>query len=230
MFMDKTRTISNSSQLANKNKVCLFNSACAWGGGEKWHYDMAIGLSKMGREVIVIVNTTSELRTRLSHAGVHCIPIDVGNLSFLNPIKLISLIRLFSKENFGSIIINLSTDLKFAGIAAKIAGIKSIIYRRGSAIPIRNTLFNRFLFSKIITSVIANSLETRRTILARNPRLIDINKIDVIYNGIDTNWVENKKTPFQYKDSKDALDIVLGNCGRLSTEKGQILLIELASV
>ncbi len=79
---------------------------------------------------------------------------------------------------------NLSADMKVAGMAAKLAGVKRIIYRHGSAIPTRNSLINRFLFRKVFDKVLANSFETKRTILANNASLIDPSKIRVIYNAL----------------------------------------------
>jgi len=142
--------------------------------------------------------------------------------------KVLSLSRLFRREKIGTIIINLSSDLKAAGIAAKIAGVKNIIYRRGSAIAIRNTLLNRFLFKKVITQVIANSEETARTILQKNIRLIDEDRIDVIYNGIELKNYNNQKYESIYK-RKDG-EVIIGNAGRLSEEKGQVYLLQLARV
>ena len=92
---------------------------------------------------------------------------------------------LLRKENIGTIIINLSSDLKVAGIAAKLAGVRNIIYRRGSAIAIRDTWLNRFLYREVVTEIIANSEETARTILQNNQKLVPEEKIKVIYNGID---------------------------------------------
>ncbi len=79
---------------------------------------------------------------------------------------------------------NLSGDMKIASIAGKMAGVPKIIYRRGSAIPIRNSPINRYLFRRVITKIMANSKETKRTILANNQSLVPDDKIRVIYNGV----------------------------------------------
>lgn len=57
---------------------------------------------------------------------------------------------------------NFSADIKTAGPAAKLAGVARIIYRRGSAIPIKNSLLNRFLFKRVLTDIIANSEATKK--------------------------------------------------------------------
>jgi len=71
---------------------------------------------------------------------------------------------------------SLSADMKLAGMAAKLAGVKRIIYRRGSAIPVKGSTISRFLIRKVFDEVLANSNETKRTILVNNPGFIDPTK------------------------------------------------------
>src|SRR5690606_42159035 len=110
----------------------------------------------------------------------------VTGTSFLNPIKVQRLKRIVKQANLDTLIINLPNDLKIAAFAGKLAGVKKIIYRRGSAIPIRNSLMNRFTFKNWVTDVLANSQATKRTILQHNASLFPEDKIKVIYNPIDS--------------------------------------------
>ena len=182
----------------------------------------------MGYDVFAFAHPRSELLNRLKAASLDNYSIVVNNLSFLNPLKIIYLRRIFRKEKVKTLVMNLSSDLKLAGIAAKLAGIENIIYKRANAIPIRNTLLNRFLFSRVITRMIANSEETKRSVLANNPNLIEPSKIHVIYPGIDLSFREESHLDHVYH-KRDG-EIVLGNAGRLSEEKGQIYLIHLAEI
>ena len=51
-----------------KNKcVCFINSCRTWGGGEKWHHNMATALNKDGFKVITITNKESVLSNRLNN-------------------------------------------------------------------------------------------------------------------------------------------------------------------
>ncbi len=104
---------------------------------------------------------------------------------------------------------------------------RNIIYRRGSAIAIRNTWLNRFLYREVVTDIIANSEETSRTILQNNPKLVPHEKIKIIYNGIDLEVYDNMEVTPLY--NRQDGEIVIGNAGRLSEEKGQVYLIELAA-
>lgn len=208
-----------------RKKICFFNSTKAWGGGEKWHFDIAARLHARHGKVFVVAGTGSELGRRLVATDIPHHLVAIGNLSFLNPFKLLKLVRLFKKEKPDILILNLPADLKAAGIAAKLSGVKRILYRRGSAIPVRNTLLNRLLFNFIIDEIIANSEETARTLLAENPRLFPRERIHVIYNGID--WESFGSIPCE-PSYRPTNKIVLGNAGRLVPQKGQEILIEVA--
>ncbi|MEE9460969.1 MAG: glycosyltransferase [Bacteroidales bacterium] len=224
----KLRKLYKDAANASKNRICFFNSLITWGGGEKWHYDLSTGLAKMGYNVFVYSNPRSELMKKIQDARINHRGISVSNLSFLNPIKVLRLSRVFKRERVRTLVMNLSSDLKVAGIAAKLAGVDNIIYKRANAIPVRNTFLNRFLYRRIVTRMIANSEETKRSILANNPNLIHPSKIQVIYPGIELIDREKFKQKQIYK-RRDG-EIILGNAGRLSEEKGQIYLIHLAEI
>ncbi len=209
-------------------RLCFMNSVKSWGGGEKWHFDVASRLSKNGYDTFLITNRNSELYKSLQESPLRAYQVIINNLSFLNPYKIWRLRRIFKKERVKTVIINLSADLKVGGIAAKLAGVRNIIYRRGSAIPIRDTPLNRFLFKNVVTRVIANSEETKKTIVQRNNEMYDLDKIDVIYNGINLEDYKKAQTYklFQKKDN----EIIIGNAGRLVRQKGHRLLIGIAEI
>jgi glycosyltransferase involved in cell wall biosynthesis len=207
--------------------ICFFNSCKKWGGGEKWHFEIALKLQEKGYQVTVFTNKPSELYDRLQNKDIKTYQIRTGNLTFINPYKIIRLYLLFKKNHIQTIILGLSSDVKCAGIAAKLAGVNEIIYRRGLANPIKNTWVNQFLYKRIITKVITNSNEVKKRLLESIPSFAETSKIHIIYNGIDLNkhLALNGKNGFHKLNQK----IVIGNSGRLIEEKGQKYLIELAN-
>jgi len=205
-------------------RICFFNSCRSWGGGEKWHLDAATRLDRTAFEVVGGVYPGSELHRGLTRAGIPCGSFRIGNRSFLNPFKLVALVRWFRRQGIDTVVLNLPSDLKTAGVAARLAGVRRIVYRRGSAIPIRNTALNRWLFARILTEVIANSEETARTVTARNPRLIPRERITVLYNGIDLAQYDRRPAAPVY--ARRGEEVVLGTAGRLSYEKNQRFLID----
>lgn len=202
--------------------VVFFNSCKSWGGGEKWHYEMAFALKNSEFNISAIGSPKSVFSEKIEAQQIPLKQIAVSGLSFLNPIKIIRLTRYFKKQNIETLVINLSADLKLAGFAAKLAGVKNIVYRRGSAIPIKNKALNRYIFKNIATHILANSEETKRTVLANNSKLFPEDIIHVIYNGLHLEQFQ-EVTP---KD--DTEEIVLGNLARLSYQKGQWYLVNLA--
>lgn len=207
-------------------KIAFINTTMSWGGGEKWHYEMSKYLNDKKYNIILVTNKKSELFNRIINSSLRYYEIVLNNLSFLNPVNYILLYKLFKRERVKTIILNLSIDLKVAGLSAKLAGVKNIIYRRGSAIPIRNTLLNRFLFKNVVTNIIANSEETKRTILQNNLSLFPEKKINVIYNGIELDKFDQMASQVIFQ--KNNHEILIGNAGRLVHQKGQKYLIDLA--
>lgn len=208
-------------------KICFFNSHEEWGGGEKWHFDMASRLAAKNYSVIVAARYNSRLADKALGAQLPLYEVVITNYSFLNIIKIIKLALWMRRESFDSIILNLPSDLKTAGLAARLAGIRRIVYRRGSAIPVRNTIFNRFLFRKVLTAVIANSEETKKTLLAYGSNMMEHLPVQVIYNGINlTQYDTLREGP---GPPRNDATIVLGHAGRLSSEKNQKFLIDVVA-
>jgi len=99
--------------------ICFFNTAKAWGGGEKWHYEVSHYLHKKGYAVLVIAHNNGALIKKLRASGIPNEGIELGNLSFLNPFKYLALLKLIRGYNLDTIILNLSSDVKIAGLCAK---------------------------------------------------------------------------------------------------------------
>jgi glycosyltransferase involved in cell wall biosynthesis len=209
-----------------KGNIVFFNSTKVWGGGEKWHFDTAKTFTESGWKVTVFCHRDGELKNRLAKANIPFVAVKITNFTFLQPWKIISLARKLKSTGANTIIMNLSADLKAAGLAARRACFKNIIYRRGSAIPVKNTFFNRYLFSKVVTNVLANSFATRQTVLQNNPALIDPEKIKVIYNGLKLNEYENVPE-MDIRSESD--ELIIGSIGRMVEQKNQKDLIVLAA-
>lgn len=208
-------------------KVCFFNSNIPWGGAEKWYLELSESLHKEGYETAVITNVDSGLGDRIEALGnQRVIRFPVGNLSFLNPFKTEKLTKLFLSEGFDALIMNLSADLKFAGRAAFKAGIPIRLFSRQSAIPVKNTAINRYYYKSVITEVLVNSEKTAETILQNNPNLIDKSKIRLIYSGLDLEEIDGQENR-SYGTDLDK-KFVIGNLGRLSKQKAQHYLLDLA--
>lgn len=208
--------------------ICFFNSNKAWGGGERWVTDNALTAAERGYAVTAVTNADSALADRLEADGrIRVHRQGVSNLSFLNPLTVRKLTRFFRKTAPDGVVLSLPNDMKAGGIAARLAGVPAIIYRRGIALPVRNTALNRYLFGSVITAFMCNSEETRRLALKDNPHLIDPSRIVVNYNGVDLPAPGAETVPPLYPRRDDS--VVLGNAGRLTGQKGQAMLLDVVA-
>lgn len=212
---------------SKKKTICFFNSNKAWGGGEKWHFTTCKEFLRRGHNTFLVANVRSELEKKAIQERLNVFSFYVHNLSFINPFKILTLAALFKTQKVDAIILNLPTDLKVAGIAAKLAGVKRIIYRRGMPHPLRNTWLNRWLFRNVLTHVVVNSEEIGRSLKVGNEDWFPNEKMVLVYNGVDsTKPITHDRKLYEKKDG----EIVLGNAGRLTEQKGQKYLIEMAEI
>jgi len=208
--------------------ICFLNSLKFWGGGEKLHLENAIEFQKINYNVFVLCKLNSPLWDKANLEKLNTSPINVGNLSFLNPFKLIKLIRYYKRTEIDTVIFSSSQDFKIGSISAYIAGVKRIVYLRGLAVPIKNSLVNRIIFKQMLTHIIPNSNETKTNMLKYLGKYVNEEKVKTIYHGIDP-----ERLNISQLDKLDIIQekghgIILGNAGRLTEQKNQHKLIEIA--
>lgn len=201
-------------------KFCFFNTIKTWGGGEKWHLEIAYACQQKGHSVVIVTQKNSILSKLASEKGIPVKYFSLSNISFLNPFKKFKLYHYFTNEKFDLVVLNSPKDLKIVAQTAHAAKIPKIIYRRGSAIPVKNSHLNRKNFG-YLTHILANSESTKKSILQNNSTLFPIDKITVIYNGIDLTHFENLTS------SSNSIPVI-GNLGRCVFQKGQDLLLQVA--
>jgi glycosyltransferase involved in cell wall biosynthesis len=209
--------------------ICFFNTVKFWGGGEKLHLEYALKFMELNYRVYLAACKNSPLDQKGMKAGLLMYPVYAGNLSFLNPLKYWRLFRFYRSEKIDTVIFSSSQDLKLGALSAKLAGVKAIVYLRGLAAPVKNSFLNRFLFKRVLTHIVANSEATKQTILQNLSKTIDPDKVRVIYHGIDLDIFDHHLTPGLTPALTIRPGIKLGNAGRLTSQKGQQHLIEIAN-
>jgi len=208
--------------------VCFFNSTLFWGGGEKLHLEYALEFRKKNYDVIIAVKNGSPLSEESSKNKLKSVDVSVRNLSFLNPIKIVKLIRFYRQQKIDTVIFSVPQDLKLGSIAAKLAGVKRIVYLRGLAVPIRDNILNHLIFKYLTTHIVANSQETKRNILQNLGKYIDNDKVKTIYHGIDIEEFNSSNNRKNESIVSKGHGVILGSAGRLTKQKGQHHLIEIA--
>jgi glycosyltransferase involved in cell wall biosynthesis len=153
-----------------------------FGGAEVWTLDAARGLQERGLEISLVAQPGTELAARARGAGIRVaeIPIRFDGA----PWTIARLCRFFRRRRVEAVLCNLTKDLKAAGVAARLAGIETVLALRESDFPLKNRLHYRFYFTRIASGLVANSEATRRTVLHSAPWL-DPGKVHRLYKGID---------------------------------------------
>lgn len=206
--------------------ICFFNSTKFWGGGEKLHLEYAEKFHQKGYNVILACNKDGYLYPKGKKQNVKVNHVSAGNLSFLNPFKVKTVKKFYQDNKIDTVFFSTSQDAKLGGIAARKAGVKIIIYLRGLAVPIKASPINKYLFHKVFTHFLVNSEETGRMMQKKFKSGFPTEKIKVIYHGIDIKEYDEQKTVELY--SKNGDEILIGNAGRLTEQKGQHLFIDIA--
>ena len=215
-----------------KPVFCFSNSNRAWGGGEKWHLEAALAMAARGASVYLVAGEGTPLYERAqSHARIYTVAGRFSGLDFLNPFTIRRWAHRYHEWGVSSLVLGLPADLKAGGLAARQAGVPRVFYRRGSALPVRDSLLNRYLYGRVISGLIANSRETARLCRAANPALIAPERVHIIYNGLDVAAFDRALAPAApaFRDPADGADcLYIGNAGRLTTQKGQHFLLHMS--
>ncbi|NQT26861.1 glycosyltransferase family 4 protein [candidate division KSB1 bacterium] len=199
-------------------RIVFINSIQMFGGGEIWLLRAMHALSERGHKVCLICRPNVPLEIRAKNAGftVHTIRMR-GDFDPYIIFRIMQILRRFRAE---VVCTNMDKELRLGGLAARFAGVKAIVPRRGSDYPLKNTLVYRWSYCSIADGIIANSQSTKQTLLKNAPWL-DPEKIRVIYNGIDVR-------PFQSPpeiDLRESFNIpkdrfLIGFVGLLDERKG----------
>jgi len=205
--------------------ICFFNTTAFLGGGEKKHLGYALKYKEFGHSVQMVVGPGSVLESKCIEHKIEYKTVKLGGTSFLNPIKIGKLKAWFSEKQVDVVFFNGSKDIKTGGKAATHARVKHRVYWRGIAVSPKPTRLNQMIFGKYLTQVITNSQETKNKILESLPQAAT--KTHVVYNGIDFaayDSIPNTSDEIPNRTAK----LVLGNAARLTKQKAQHILIDLA--
>jgi len=162
--------------------VCFVNSVRPLGGAEIWMLDAARGLQERGHRVSFVAQPDGQLFLRARRNGfpTRGIPIRFDGA----PWTLARLYRHFRHDGVDALYCNLTKDLKAAGVAGRMAGVRVILASRESDFPLKQKLYYRWYFNQIASGIVVNSEATRRTVLDSVPWLAPP-RVHLLYKGVD---------------------------------------------
>ncbi|MFH1006398.1 MAG: glycosyltransferase family 4 protein [Candidatus Latescibacterota bacterium] len=204
--------------------IALINSVATdvWGGIEKWMRSVSVGLSAKGHRIMVIGRPGSEFLRRVGDAGVRTIPLAFR--SDFDPVTIARLIRLFRRERVDLLCVNFNKDLRLGGIAARMAGVRAVVCRKGLPL-VRNNAKFRAIYRHLVDRIIVPS-ESLKQELTAYPWLPG-DGIDVIPNGIAPDPPNvSVRAELRKVWGIAEEEIVVGSVGRLVSQKGYRVLLD----
>jgi glycosyltransferase involved in cell wall biosynthesis len=161
--------------------ILFISSIQMWGGGEVFLMDIMHGMKQRGHKVHLLCRPNTELAVNSRKENFEVTTIRMGG--DFDPFVIWNARRVMMEYKIDVVCTNMDKDLRFGGLAAILAGVKSVIPSREIDYPINNTLRNRFFYNVLSTHLIVNSEATKTTVLKSAPWLSS-ERITVIYKGI----------------------------------------------
>ncbi len=193
-----------------------------FGGGEKWMVSAALQLASKGHDVLLIGRAGSKFTDYAASFGLECLCITKWQKA--TGLYLLAIARRLSMQKNEILICNLNTDVRSAGLAAKMRGTPVILARHGSLNYSKKKWRYRLSSKHILNGIITNN-QTVKNIYA-GYGWFDDQFVKVINNGI---VIPEKIDPHDFASRYTGKKIIY-SAGRLAEVKGFNFLIEAASI
>jgi glycosyltransferase involved in cell wall biosynthesis len=162
-------------------RVLLVNSMRAFGGGERWALEAASGLAARGHEVALAVRRGSELGARAGRMGLPCRAFAMRG--DVDPGSIVGLARWARSLRPDVLSVNIERAVRLGCAAARLAGVRGVVERRGLLLPIEPSVVDRLVYARCVTHLIANCEAIRESVVLAG--LVPRERTSVIPNGID---------------------------------------------
>ena len=163
-------------------RVLFINSIQMWGGAEVWLMDVMHGLARRGHVTALVCRPGTILEKNARAQGLDVIPVAMR--SDFDPVVVGKMTRLLRARRIDVVSTNMDKELRFGGLAARLAGRVAVVPSREVDYPLKNKLRYRFTYNRLADHILANSVATKRSLLMNAPWLSP-DRIEVIYKGID---------------------------------------------
>lgn len=227
-------------------KICLVVTLPTWGGAQQYTYDLAKSLTD-DYEITVAVG---QGHNKMLLDRIEKLNIPTYQFKYLvreiSPIKdfiaIFEMRKFFHSRNFDIVHLNSSKAGVVGAIAAKLAGVKRVIYTAHGFVFNENlNIFKKlfYIFIELVSFVFTDEIITVSEFDAKSIlklHLISKRKVRVIHNGIDTNSlgfksrIESRKF-FEDKIGRNLSDFqIICSISNLFDNKGVDYLIKAADI
>lgn len=162
--------------------ILFINSIQMFGGGEVWMLNTLTALQERGHNTLLLCRPQTELAAKALSSGIKVKTLKIRG--DFDPITIFKIFKIIKENRIQIVLTNMDKELRLGGLAARLAGVKAVIPRRGIDYPLKNTWRYRFTYNVLAAKIIANSEATKKSLLKNSPWLKP-QKIKIIYNGID---------------------------------------------
>lgn len=204
----------------NSLKILYVDIEKVWRGGQEQLLTLMVGMKDRQHRVWLAAPPKSRLSKKAREIGIRTVPFNQRNeLSLWAFFQLWNILR---KTDCDIIHLNTSRTILCAGLASKLCGVPFQVCSRRVNFPLKSR-FSRLKYNWMQDSVVTVSHSIRQTLIEGGIRPELIN---VIYEGVDLNWIDLLKPP-PLAHAKNGL--VVGTVAHLSPEKGHHTLLEAAA-
>jgi hypothetical protein len=135
-------------------KVAFVNSMRSLGGGERWITEVSDGLSERGHDVAIAARGGSRLAEWASDRGHSLLELPMrGDLDVVSILRLAAWLRTGGRN---LVSVSVARAVRIGAVAARLAGVRAVVERRGLLFPLKRSAANRFIYARCVTRVIAN--------------------------------------------------------------------------
>ena len=149
-------------------RIAFVNATKKWGGVKTWCLDMGSALQAQGHAVW-IYGRAGEFVERARRRGLPARAVRFG--PDLDPLLVARFLRCFARDRVDRVVVNVSKDLRTAGVAARLLGIPTIQHL-GAPGDLRNTWKTRASQRLLRPRLLACSDFVRSELLRRVPLLL----------------------------------------------------------
>jgi glycosyltransferase involved in cell wall biosynthesis len=200
------------------NTTTIFlNTSQVYGGVEKNFIVRAVELQLRGYDVHVVTGSIL-IFDRVKNAGINQVNYIPCSNDY-DPIFFLKFFLLLKKVKASVVFLNTKRDYWRGGLPARLAGAKRIIGYWGSDYAIGNKRKLNFVFNKILSKLIVNSIELKERLLKRKFKITG-DQVEVIYNGLEAfPEKELRKINLCSTLGIPANALIMGSAGRLVHHK-----------